>query len=77
MLSVTQNFSTKKKGIISFLSIMDLNPSDEKCIHSTLLFVCHQVRKLNISISSLTFDQPLWLRATGIIEEAKLDIVCL
>ena len=77
MHSVTQNFSTKKKNLISFLPIMDFNPSDEKCIHSTLLFVCHQARKLNIFISSITFDQPLWLSATGIIEEAKFDNVCL
>lgn len=25
---------------------------------------------------SITFDQPLWLKATGIIEEANLKIVC-
>ena len=31
---------------------------------------------LNIETSVITFDQPLWLKATEIIQSKSLDIVC-
>ena len=60
MQDLMKTFSEQRKDQILFLPIIDLNPSDETCIYSTLLFV---------------FDQPLWLKAFGIIEESKLNIV--
>ena len=51
-------------------------PNDETCIFSTLLFVIEQARKQNIQTACITFDQPLWQKATGIIKEQNLDIVC-
>ena len=76
MHEVTRSFSLKEKSTISFLPIIDLDPNDETCIYSTLLFVIKQAKKLKIVVPSVTFDQPLWLKATGIIEKANLDIVC-
>ena len=76
MQDVTSGFSNERKDTIQFLPIMDLNPSDENCIHSTLLFVINQAKLLNVKIPSITFDQPLWLKATGISEEDNLNIVC-
>ena len=35
-----------------------------------------QVKLLNLKTPSITFDQPLWLKATCIDEEANLGIVC-
>ena len=76
MQDLTKNISEQRKDQISFLPIIDLNPSDETCIYSTLLFVCDQAKKLGIQVPSITFDQPIWLKASGIIEESKLNIVC-
>ena len=78
MQSITCNINDgiHRKDRISFLPIIDLNPSDENCIYSTLLFVCEEAKKLKIGVPSVTFDQPLWLKASGIIKEAQLDIVC-
>ena len=76
MQDLTKTFSEQRKDQILFLPIIDLNPSDETCIYSTLLFVCDQAKKLGIQVPSITFDQPLWLKASGIIEESKLNIVC-
>ena len=45
------------------------------CIYSTLLFVINQCKKLNIITPSITFDQPLWLKATEISIEKSLDVV--
>ena len=31
---------------------------------------------MHIPLACVTFDQPLWLKATGIVEDAKLNVVC-
>ena len=41
-----------------------------------MLFVQSQAEKLNISTLAVTFDDPLWWKASGIIAETKLDILC-
>ena len=61
---------------IYFLPMIDLNPSDETCIYSTLTYIENQAKKLNIPVASVTFDQPLWFKATGIIEAKGMNIVC-
>ena len=76
MQDLMKTFSEQRKDQISFLPIINLNPSDETCIYLTLLFKCDQAKKLGIQVPSITFDQPLWLKASGIIEETKLNIVC-
>ena len=38
-------------------------------------FPFNQCKKLNITTPSITFDQPLWLKATEIAIEKSLDIV--
>jgi hypothetical protein len=47
---------------IQMLPIIDLNPSNESCIYSTLLFVQQQAQQLNIVTPCITFDQPLWIK---------------
>ena len=60
---------------ITLLPIIDLKPTDYTCIYSTLLFVINQSKKFNITTPSITFDQPLWLKATEIAIENSLDAV--
>ena len=66
----------KQKSSVSFLPIIDLNPSDESCIYSTQLFTEEQAKLLNVNIPCITYNQPLWLKATGIINDANLNIAC-
>ena len=61
---------------IIMLPIIDLNPSDETCIYSTLLFVQRQAKLLHIVMPCITFDQPLYIKAVEITSSASLDIVC-
>ena len=61
--------------MVTFLPIIDLDPSDESCIYSTLLFIIAQAKSLHI-VPCVTFDQPLWLKATEFIQDANLDVVC-
>ena len=64
------------KSEVLFLPIIDLNPSDETCIYSTLVYTQSQAEQLGIPTACITFDQPLWLKAVEIISERSLSIVC-
>ena len=64
------------KSEVLFLPIVDINPSDETCIYSTLAYIQKQAEYLSIPTICITFDQPLWLKAVEIITERSLSIVC-
>ena len=75
MQDVTKEVYPQRPDTV-MLPIIDLNPNDETCIYSTLLFVIEQSKKLNVTTPSITFDQSLWLKALEIITaEKELDIV--
>ena len=59
-----------------FQPIIDLNPNDETCIYSTLLFVIKQAQRYNVPVPCITFDLPLWIKAVKIATAEGLDIVC-
>ena len=61
---------------VVLLPIIDLNPSDEHCIFSTLSYVKEQAASLGIADPCITFDQPLWLKAVEINAAAEMNIVC-
>ena len=67
---------TYQRSEVSFLPIIDLNSSNETCIYSTLTFIIAQSKKLNVETPCVTFDQPLWIKALGIIYSENLSIVC-
>ena len=53
-----------RKSSVTFLPMIDMDPSDMSCVYSTLVFVCHEA-----SIHGVTpvvkFDQPLrWIALT-------------
>ena len=62
------------KSTVLMLPIIDLQPSDPTCIYSTLKFIESQARNLGVISHCITFDQPLWYKATAIIHEMKLNI---
>ncbi|KAG1656137.1 Solute carrier family 35 member G1 [Nymphon striatum] len=61
---------------INLLPIINLNPSDMTCSYSTLLFVIDQCKKNNSGPACITFDEPLWIKATEIASKKSLDILC-
>ena len=63
------------KATVTFLPIINLNPSDESCIYSTLLFVEQQAQQLNIPTPCITFDQPLFIKAFEISKAKSMNIV--
>ena len=64
------------KSTIDFLPIIDLNPNDINCIYSTLIFVINQARQQKVITPCITFDQPLYWKATEIIKAERLEVVC-
>ena len=61
---------------IFMMPLLDLEPSNPTCIFSTLLFIEEQSRLSGANTSCVTFDQPLWAKATAIVEEQNLNIGC-
>ena len=64
------------KSEVLLLPIIDLSPSDDSCVYSTLVYIQGQAERLNIPTPCITFDQPLWLKAVEIIRAKSLNIVC-
>ena len=54
------------KSSVTFLPMIDMSPSDMSCINSTLHFVCEQSSRYGVT-PVLTFDQPLFQKATQIV----------
>ena len=75
MQEMTREMEVKNKASNQSLPIIDLKPTDENCIYSTLLFIIEQAKNVSVDVPCVTFDQPLWLKAVGIIVEAGLHIV--
>ena len=63
------------KSQVFMAPIINLNPSDENCIYTTLLFIRKQATSMNVATPSINFDQPLWLKAYEITKSKQLDIV--
>ena len=75
-MQVYRKGSFPGKSEITLLPIINLNPNDNSCIYSTLLFIIGQAKKTNTCSPCITFDQPLWLKAVQIITEKSLHILC-
>ena len=65
------------KSTVSLLPIIDLNPGDLSCIYSTLMFIIDQSKRINVKIPVITFDQPLWLKATEVVNAKALKVVLI
>ncbi|CAG2210631.1 unnamed protein product [Mytilus edulis] len=59
--------SYPEQSSMKFLPMIDLNPSDESRIYTTLHFVCKEAKQ-NKCTPILTFDQPLYWKAMMIVQ---------
>ena len=75
MEQLTYEKINSPKSTITMLPLIDLNPSDESCIYSTLIHIINQAKYLNIETPCVTFDQPLWIKAFKIVKTKNLRIV--
>ena len=56
MQEMAREMEVKNKASIQFLPIIDLKPTDENCIYSTLLFIIEQAKKVSVDVPCVTFD---------------------
>ena len=66
---------SEEKAEVLILPIIDLSPSDNTCIYSTLLYIQEQASRLNLPTACVTFDQPLWLKAIEIVKAKEMTTV--
>ena len=59
------------KSQVFIAPVINLNLSDENCILTTLLFTQRQATSINVATPSVTFDQPLWLKAHEIAKSKQ------
>ena len=52
---------------VLFLPMIDLDPGNMSCVHSTLKFICEHATRYNVT-PIITFDQPLWWKSLQVIE---------
>ncbi|GFR65223.1 hypothetical protein ElyMa_005525300 [Elysia marginata] len=60
------------QSTITFLSMIDIQPTNMSFIYSTLLFVSNLAAKYKVK-PILTFDQPLWWKAQLILDSEPAD----
>ena len=63
--------SKRSASTITFLPIIDISPSNESCLYSTLLLIISQAKKYKTLTPCVTFDQPLWIKAFDMIHAEK------
>ena len=66
MMQFVQKGAHPGMSSVMFLPMIDMNPSDATCIYSTLKFLAEHARCHNAK-PVITFDQPLWWKASRII----------
>ena len=65
------------KSTVTILPIIDLEPTNLSCIYSTLRFIEEQAKLINIDTPVVTFDQPLWSKATEIATAKSMKVVLI
>ena len=65
------------KSTVSFLPIIDMDPTDFSCIYLTIAFIIDQANSLEIQTPVITFDQSLWLIANEIVQTKELNVVLM
>ena len=65
---------TLERSVVSVLPIINLPSTDMNALYSLLSFVTNEASKLNIPTPTITFDQPLYVKAYEIVESTKLNI---
>ena len=63
------------KSQVFMAPIINLNPSEENSVYTTLLLIHRQATSMNVVTPNVTFDQPSWLKAYEIAKSNQLDIV--
>ena len=67
MMQMVHTGDHSGQSSVLFLPIIDLDPGNMSCGHSTLKFICEHAARYNVT-PIITFDQPLWWKSLQVIE---------
>ena len=74
MSSFKTNYRPLKKSVITVLPVINLHATDTTVLYSFLSFVTDKSSKLNVPTPSITFDQPLYVKAYNIVSSMNMNI---
>ena len=67
MMQMVHTGEYPEQSSVLFLPMIDMDPSNMSCVHSTLQFICQHASRHGIT-PIITFDQPLWWKSLQVIE---------
>ncbi len=72
LMQMVQKGEHQGQCSVTYLPMIDINPSDFSCVYSTLSYVSSHAKRHNVTLI-VTFDQPLWWKALQIRESVPVD----
>ena len=66
-MSVKADAQPLKKSVVTMLPVINLSATNMTALHSLLCFVVEQGEKNKLLTPSITFDQPLYVKAYEIV----------
>ena len=74
-MSVKADAQPLEKLVVKMLPVINLSATNMTTLHSLLYFVVEQSKNNKVPMTSITFDQPLYVKAYEIPMPNKMEIV--
>ena len=73
MMQIVHTGEYPGQSSVIFLPMIDMDPGNMSCVHSTLQFICQHASRHGVT-PIITFDQPLWWKSLQVIESQPENI---
>ena len=73
-MSSFTNTEVKSASVVTLLPIIDLHATDPTALYSLLTFISSQTVRLDLPATTVTFDQPLYIKAYEIVADQNMNI---
>ena len=73
-MSVKADAKPFEKSVVTMLLVINLSATNMTALHSLLCFVVEQSKNNKLPTPSLTFEQPLYVKAYKIAMSNKIEI---
>ena len=73
-MSVKADAQPLEKSVVTMLLVINLSATNMTALHSLLYFVVEQSKNNKLPTSSITFEQPLYVKVYKIAMSNKIEI---
>ena len=73
-MSVKADVQPLEKSVVTVLPVINLSGTNMTALHSLMCFVVEQTKNNKLPMPSITFDQPLYVKAYEIAMSNKIEI---